>query len=214
MSNQEVALVLEPREIVGKGLGKLKSAGKVPAVIHRPGRDSLIVSGDFTEVTKVFQAAGKHHVISTTIGNEKLMTIIKDIDYEPTKHTIRHLVLGAVKLNEKIETEVPVELAGEAPALKSALLVHQNLDVIEISALPKYLPDSIQVSVESLAEVGDRILVSDIKVPSGVTILTEGDHPVVTVDAPHIQAEEPEESPAAAEAAAIAELTSEEQTAN
>lgn len=210
MSTEEITLDLEKRETVGKGLGKLKSAGKIPAVIHRPGEDSLVVEGSFTDINKVYSQAGKHHPVNVTIGSDKLLTIIKDVDLDPTKRTLRHIVFGAIKQNEKVHTEVPVVLVGEAPALKAALLVHQHVDAIEIAAFPKDLPDNLEVSVDTLAELGDKVTVADIHVPAGVEIIGDSEETVATVDAPHIQAEEPEESPAEAEAAAIAEMTSDE----
>lgn len=207
MSNEDITIVLEKREIIGKGLGKLKREGFIPAVIHQPGKDSINVSAGFVDITKVFREAGKHHPVNVTIGNEKLLTIIKDVDTDPTKHMLRHVVFGVINRNEKVHTEVPVELVGDAPALKTALLVHQNIEVLEITALPKDLVDSIQVDVSTLTEVGDKINVGEIKVPAGITIMTDPEHPVVTVDAPHVQAEEEViESPADQEAAAIAEM--------
>jgi len=210
VSNQEITIALEERKVVGKGLKKLRRDGQVPAVIHQPGKDSINVSANFVEITKVFQEAGKHHPVNITVGSNKLLTIIKEVDTDPTKHMLRHVVFGVINKNDKVHTEVPVELIGEAPALKAALLVHQNADVLEISALPQDLVDSIQVNVEGLVEVGDKIVVGDIVAPKGITILTDPEHPVVTIDAAHIQSDEPEISPAEEEAAAIAAATGEE----
>lgn len=211
MSNQDIAIVLEKRDIIGKGLGKLKRSGYIPAVIHQPGKDSINVSANFVEITKVFGEAGKHHPVSVTVGGDKLLTIIKDVDTDPTKHMLRHVVFGVINKNDKVHTEVPVELVGEAPALKAALLVHQNIEVLEITALPKDLVDSIKIDVSGLSEIGDKINVGDIPVPNGITILTDPEHPAVTVDAPHVQAEEETEAtPAEEEAAAIAEITAED----
>lgn len=210
MSNEEITIVLEKRDVVGKGLGKLKRDGFIPAVIHQPGKDSISVTAGFVDITKVFSVAGKHHPVNVTLGNEQLLTIIKDVDTDPTKHMLRHVVFGVINKNELVHTEVPVELVGDAPALKMAYLVHQNIEVLEITALPKDLVDSIQIDVSSLAEVGDKITVGDIKVPTGITILTDPEHPAVTVDAAHVQSDEPEVSPAEEEAAAIAEITAED----
>lgn len=194
MSNQDISLVLEKREIVGKGLNKLKAEGKVPGVIHRPGKESVSVTGNFAELNKIYQQAGKHAPVAITVGSDKYLTIIKQAEFEPTKHLLRHIVFGTIKQNEKVHTEVPVELVGEAPALKMALLVHQNIEVLEISALPKDLVDSIKVDVSRLAEVGDKINVGDIVAPTGIEIMTDPEHPVVTIDAAHVQSTEPEET--------------------
>lgn len=209
MYSEDIALALEKRDVVGKGLGKLKAEGKIPAVIHRPGKDSLVVEGSQTDIDKVIKKAGKHHPVAVTVGSDKLLTIVKDIDLDPAKRTLRHVVFGAIKQNEKVHAEVPVKLVGDAPAAKAALLVHQNIDVVEVSALPKDLVDSIEVSIESLVEVGDKISVADIVAPTGITILADAEQTVATVDAPHIAVEEPSETPAEQEAAAIAEITEE-----
>lgn len=213
MSNEEITIVLNKRDVVGKGLGKLKREGYIPAVIHQPGKDSINVSAGFIDITKVFRDAGKHTPVNVTVDGKELLTIIKDVDTDPTKHMLRHVVFGVLNKNEKVHTEVPVELVGDAPALKMAYLVHQNVEVLEISALPKDLVDSIKVDVSGLAEVGDKISVGEIIVPAGITILTDPEHPVVTVDAAHVQSDEPEVSPAEAEAAAIAEITAEDEKA-
>jgi large subunit ribosomal protein L25 len=213
VSKEVIAIDLNKREIIGKGLNKLKAEGLIPAVIHQPGKDSLIVSGNFIELSKVYEKAGRHHPVNVTIGTEKkLLTIIKDVDIDPAKHRIRHIVFGAINLNEKVYTVIPVKLTGEAPAARANLLVHQLIEEVEVAALPNDLPDSINVSIESLAEVDDRITIGDITPPKGVEIEVEKDQVIVIVDAPHVASEESEE--AAAEEASAPVATTEASSEN
>ena len=205
MSKEVIAIDLNKREIIGKGLNKLKAEGLIPAVIHQPGKDSLIVSGNFIELSKVYEKAGRHHPVNVTIGTEKkLLTIIKDVDIDPAKHRIRHIVFGAINLNEKVYTVIPVKLTGEAPAARANLLVHQLIEEVEVAALPNDLPDSINVSIESLAEVDDRITIGDITPPKGVEIEVEKDQVIVIVDAPHVASEDSEEAAAEEASAPVA----------
>lgn len=197
MSSENIILSLEERKQIRKGLNKLRNAGQVPAVIHDPGKDSIIVSGNYLEMVKVYHQAGKHHPVDVKVGSNTYLTIIKDADFEPKKHTLRHLVFDIIKQTEKVETEVPIVMVGDAPALKTGLLVIKQLDHVDIEAFPRDLPDEVTVNVEGLVEIGDKVTVADIIVPNGVTILTEPEHPIAAVE--ETPAQESEEEAAATE---------------
>jgi large subunit ribosomal protein L25 len=182
MSGKDITVSLEKRKQVGKGLGTLKREGKVPAVIHNHGKDSIIVSGDYVELSKVLKKAGKHHPVQVNVGDATYLTIIKDIYYEPKKHQVRHVVFAAIKQNETVETEVPIVFIGDAPAEKAGLIVIKQLDHVQLEAFPRDLPDEVTVSAESLVEIGDKITVADIAVQKGVKILTDITHTIATVE--------------------------------
>lgn len=182
MSGKDITVSLEKREQVGKGLAVLKKEGKVPAVIHNHGKDSIIVSGDYVELSKVLKKAGKHHPVQVSVGDAKYLTIIKDVYYEPKKHQVRHIVFAAIKQNETVETEVPIIFEGEAPAEKAGLIVIKLLDHVQLEAFPRDLPNDVKVNAESLVNIGDRITVADISVQKGVKILTDPNHAIATVE--------------------------------
>lgn len=184
MSSDTISITLEPREVLGKGLGKLRQDGKVPAVVHDHGKPSIHVMANYNELNKVYSQAGKHHPVNLTVGSQKFMALIKDADFEPRKHTIRHVVFNAIKADEKQQTEVPVHFVEDAeiPAEKAGLMVIRNLDAVEIEALPKDLIDEIFVDPSGLTEIGDKLTVADLQVPAGVAILTEAEHALATVE--------------------------------
>ncbi len=195
MSNQDISISLETREILGKGLAKVRDAGNVPAVIHDHGKDSVHVMGNFTALTKAYQNAGKHHPVNLTVGDKKYMALIKDVDFEPRKHQIRHVVFNAIKADEKQQTEVPIKLIGEIPAEKAGLMVLTPTDVIEIEALPKDLIDEIEVDASGLTELGDKLTVADVKVPSTIAVLTQPENTIAVVEeTPAQESEEAEEA--------------------
>ncbi len=201
MSTGDIVVELEKREVVGKGLRHLRSEGKVPAVIHDHGKESSHVMGDYVLLTKAYAAAGKHHPVQVKVGSTNRLALIKDVDYEPVKNRMRHVVFQAIKQNEAVEAEVPVVLKEvDIPAEKVSLLVLKQLNHVEVKALPKDLPDELFVDPSTLAEVGDHLTVADIEVPAGVTILTEPEHPIATVEMPKDQIAE-----ADAAAASLAE---------
>jgi large subunit ribosomal protein L25 len=201
VSDKNITLELVERKQVRKGLNKFRKEGQIPAVIHNPGKESFIVSGSYVDIVKVYNKAGKHHPIEVKLGNETYLTIIKDVDFETRKHTLRHVVFGAIKQDEKVETEVPVIIVGDAPAQKAGLLLIKQIDHVKIEAFPRDLPDEVTISVEGLIEIGDKITVADIVAPKGVTILTEPDHPIASIEeTPAQESAEAEEEAKAQEA--------------
>lgn len=194
MVNLDEPLKLEERTVVGKGLGGLRRDGLVPAVIHNHGQPSLHVMAGESELGKIYQAAGKHHPLNLQVGSESYLALIKDVHINPVKHRMQHVVFQAIRRDEKVEAEVPLHLLeGEIPAERIGLQVIHQLDHVEVEALPADLPDRLVVDVTKLAELGDKILVSDLAVPSGVTIITDSEHPIATVVEPKEQViEEPE----------------------
>lgn len=198
MSTGDITLTLEKRTVVGKQVRALRRENTVPAVIHNHGKESVIVSAPFVELTKVFEEAGKHHPVNLTVGGDKYLALIKTVDLDPRKNTLRHVVFGAIRQNEKVKAEIPLHLEGdEIPAEKAGYMVITHLDHVEVEALPRDLPDVLNVSTASLAEIGDKISVADIKVPEGVTMLTELEHSIASVE--ETKAQMSEESEEAAE---------------
>lgn len=181
MSTGDITLTLEKRDVVGKQVRALRREGKVPAVIHNHGKDSIIVNAPFIEITKVYQQAGKHHPVDLEVGGDKYLAIIRDVDLDPRKNTLRHVVFNAVRQNEKVQTEVPIHFEGDSAAEKAGHMLLPQLEAVEIEATPRNLPDQFVVKVDELAEIGDKITVATLDVPEGVTILTDAEHPIISV---------------------------------
>jgi large subunit ribosomal protein L25 len=201
MTNIDDAIKLEERSVLGKGLNSLRSDGKVPAVIHNHGQESVHVMGPESELLKVYREAGKHHPLNLQVGSQKYLALIKDVHFNPVKHQMQHIVFQAIRQNETVEAEVPVHLEGEVPAEKVGLMVLTQLDSVQVEALPRNLPDVLTVDATKLVELHDKLTVEDIVVPEGVTILTELEHPIATVVETKAQISEEAEEAEAGEAA-------------
>lgn len=198
MSSDKIVVELQKREVIRKGLAGLRAEGSIPAVIHNHGKESIHVMGDFRMLTKAYGAAGKHHPVELTVDGKKHLALIKDVDFEPAKHRMRHIVFQAIRQNEKTTADIPVVLAGdEIPAERKSLLILTQLDTVQVEALPRDLPDELTVDATKLQEVGDHLHVSDITAPSGVTILTDPEASIAVVEMPKDQAAEADAAAAA-----------------
>lgn len=189
MSKDSITLTLDTRETLGKEVKHLRKAGKLPAVIHDHGKESLHMQGDFVAMTKVWQQAGKHHPVELTANGIRYTALIKDAAFDPKKHLLTHLVFNAVSAKQKVEAEVPVRPQYEeendaSPAERSGFIVLSQLETVAVEAIASKLPDELFYNAEKLVEVGDHVTVADLIVPEGVEVKTEADHTLATVFEP------------------------------
>jgi large subunit ribosomal protein L25 len=182
----KVELILEDRSVQGKAVKALRKSGYVPGVVYGHDIEPRSVMGPEVPMTKAFHQAGKHHPVELQLGKQKHLAMIKAVDIDPVKHKLRHLAFHVVKQNEKVETEVPIVIAGsgETVAEKAGLVILTTIESVEISALPSDLPDSIEAPGDKLTAVGDRLAVADLRVPQGVAILSDPEQVIATVYEP------------------------------
>jgi large subunit ribosomal protein L25 len=191
MAQDKIALTLETRTVLGKAVRHLRKAGIVPAVVHDHGKDSVLVQGDHSAMLKAYKHAGKHHPIELDAAGKHYTAMIKEIEFEPRKQALTHIIFNAVSATEKVETEVPLrpryaEDNEASPAERAGLMVLPHLTVVMVSAVSSKLPDFIEYDAEKLVEVGDHITVADLVAPIGVEIITEPTQVIVTVNDPTV----------------------------
>lgn len=165
-----ISLALESRTVTGKKVAKLRADGYVPSVVYGGTADPISTQSLVVETTKVAHQAGKHTPVHLTIDGKKKLAIIKDIDIDPTRHTVRHVAFHAIKQNEKIVTEVPIHLTGEgeSPAERAGLVVLQAIEHVEIRAIPANLPEALELSILGLETTEDKLTLADLTLPEGV----------------------------------------------
>lgn len=209
MSN-DITLIAQKREVLGKKVKQLRNDGNTPAVIHERGKDSVYVSVPSLDFKKAYSAAGKHHAIKLDVDGKKYTTIIKEVVNAPASSSVLHAVFQAIKEDEKVTAQIPLRLVGDIPAERASLLVLNNLDHITIEALPKDLIDVVEVEASSLVEVGNKLHVSDIKLPDSITIKTDPEQVIASVEMPKDQIAEADAALAEQQAADGAGAESEE----
>ena len=172
----KITLRIDARDVHGKKVANLRRDGLVPGVVYGSGMEAISVQAVEGEVAKVVRAAGQHTPVQL-MGKKRRIAMIKDVDRDPVKHTIRHISFHAVRADEPVEAEVPIRLVGEgeSAAERNGLVILQAIEKIEVKALPMDLPEALEVSILELAEQGDRVTVGDIKLPEGIEIVDKDD---------------------------------------
>jgi len=166
----EFSLKLDTRTASGKKVAGLRREGQVPSVVYGGQDVPLSTQSAIVETTKVVQAAGKHSPVNLIIDGKKKLAIIKTIDLDPVRHSVRHIAFHTISQNDVITTEVPIVLVGEGESIaeKAGLIVLQAIERIEVKAKPAALPESLELSIIDLKAAEDRLTVADLKLPEGV----------------------------------------------
>jgi large subunit ribosomal protein L25 len=196
----------EFRDGQGKGASRrLRRAGKVPAILYGGHREPRALALDHTRLLLMLDNERFYStILSIKVGDVTQAAILKDVQRHPAKNAVVHVDLQRVLEDEKIRIRVPLHFQGAAaaPGVKKGGLVSHLLNDVEVSCLPKDLPEYVDVDVSGL-DMNQMLRLSDLKLPEGVELLelTHGrDLPVVSVH--HARAEEVEEPTGEAAAAA------------
>ncbi|MFI6026104.1 50S ribosomal protein L25/general stress protein Ctc [Amycolatopsis magusensis] len=175
----EVRLSVEPRTEFGKGAARrTRRAGKIPAVLYGHGSDPRHLSLPALEFARVVRENGSNAVITLDVDSSVELALTKTIVVHPLKNYIEHVDLLVVKRGEKVTVDVPVVLTGEAAP---GTLVQHDLDALQVEVEALHIPEQVEVSIEGLT-AGTQILASQVELPKGAELVTEGDHLVLAVN--------------------------------
>lgn len=207
MTNNQVNFTAQKRDIVGKKTKKLRAQGLIPANIHGDIKESLSISVEKTPFVRLYNEVGDSSLIYLEVDGQKHPVLVDDIHTDPISDEFLHITFKQVNLKEEVTADVSIEIVGE-PANKDGVLV-QVLDVVPVRALPSDLPESLQVDISGMNEIGQHISISDLPLPKDVKIDLEEDNlsePVVILQEKATE-EEAESTPETDEVADAAEAT-------
>jgi large subunit ribosomal protein L25 len=196
----------EFRETRGKGASRrLRHDGKVPAILYGGHNEARRLSLSHQKLLIMLDNERFYStILSLKVGDQKQAAILKDVQRHPFKNAIMHVDFQRVEDNEKIRISIPLHFKGEAlsPGVKTqgGLVSHIRTEV-EVTCLPKDLPEFIEVDLSGLS-LNESLHLSQLKIPEGVQLvdLAKEDAAVVTIYSP--RAEEAETAVVAAEGAA------------
>lgn len=195
-------LEFESRGQYGKGPNRrLRREGKIPGVLYGAGRDPRAIALSWNHLMRQMEKEAFYtSIITLRDGNEIQPVIVKDVQRHPIKPQILHIDFQRILEDQEITLDVPIHFIGEAASKgvkEQGGEVHHLMTEIEVSCLPKYLPEFIELDVSAL-ELNQVMHLSDVSVPEGVEFvdLAHDRNPaVVSIDPP--RREEEEEAPAA-----------------
>ena len=182
----EAMLAIEQREAKGSAASRrLRREGKVPAVIYGEIKEPLRISMDSHELNLMLKK--KQSMVNLALGEDKHQVIIRDIQFHPVEGTVLHVDFLEVKKGQKLTMTIPVQFEGNPAGVKEGGILDKIRHEVEISVLPKDIPDFIIVNIENLA-MGDSLRVKDLDALN-FEILTEPDSVLCRVETPRAEVE-------------------------
>ena len=179
-------LKAESRQIVKGHAKDLRRQGLIPAVIYGKDLDTEAIQIEARALEKVLSVAGTHQLINLQVGKDKgRLTLARDVQRDKIRRHFLHVDFYAVKMDQKVHAQVPLEFEGEAPAVgELGGILTQGLDQLDVECFPSDLIALIAVNIDTLSELNDTIIVSDLVVPDTLTVLSDPDSMVAKIEAP------------------------------
>lgn len=152
-----------------------RAAGRVPGVVYGPKQEPISITTDAFTFTKTLREAGESTILTLKGLDEEIEVLVHDVAFDAEKGGVSHVDFYAIERGKELTVNVAIEFTGESAAEKSGAMINKALHEIEVTCRPSVLPSQIEVSLESLASVGDQITVADLVVPEGVAFNTEAE---------------------------------------
>jgi large subunit ribosomal protein L25 len=165
-------LNVKPRESRGKREARrLRRAGTIPAVLygHGEANRSLAVVAD--EMASVVRHGGRVVDLKGAV-NEK--ALIRDMQWDTFGIEVLHIDFARVSEHERIEVKVRVDLRGQAVGVKDGGVVEHFVHEVEIECEALSIPEKLELNINDL-KVGDSLTAADLKLPPGVTLVSDPD---------------------------------------
>ena len=191
-------VIAEPRESVGKGASRrLRRTGKVPGIVYGTGKDAEMITIDQNAIGhQLDNEAFYSSILNLNIGKASQKVVLKDLQRHPYKRLILHIDFQRIDAKEKLNMRVPLHFINEESCVGvktgGGVISHIMTD-LEISCLPKDLPEFIEVDLAEL-ELNESVHLADLKLPEGVEIYAlvhggDDSQPVASVHTPRVEAE-------------------------
>lgn len=208
---KSVSLTAFPRTFTRRaGLKNVRAKARVPAVIygrHNPPQNLEINVKEIEDL--IHHSVSENVLVDLSVENDskpRRLALVQEVQHHPLSGKVLHVDLHEVVESEKVTIMAPLETVGEPIGVKTGggVLEHVRFR-LKVRALPKDLPEFIQVDVSHL-EVGQAVHIGDIKPPENVEILGDRKIVVIAVALPKTEAQELAEAVAAAETPAEPEM--------
>lgn len=193
----EFEMVAEARADTGsRAARRLRRQGQIPAVLYGGGKDpmALRINENFLK-RQLDNEAFYSHILAVKINGTQEQAVLKDLQRHPATGNILHLDLQRVRASESLYLNVPLHFIDEdqCPGRRAGGVISHLMIEVEVTCLPKDLPEFIEVDMSAL-EMGQSIHLSELKLPGGVELTAlaagkEQDQPVVTIQSPRGGAE-------------------------
>src|SRR5215204_3716836 len=180
-----VDLQAKPREERGKNAARrLRASGMLPAVLYGDGDGSstaLAVPDRLVDYT--LHHLGDNALYDIDLGAGGSTARIVDVQRDPVSGRLLHVDFAPVDMLERIEVTVPLHIVGEAPGAEEGGVLQQVAYEVQIETLPGDIPQELTLDVSSLG-MNENLTLADLRLPDGITLVSDPEEVAAIVTAP------------------------------
>ena len=196
------SLTIKAKEREDKKPNALRASGFVPATVYGHGLASKSIQINTKEFLKVPYKAYSHINQLDIEGKEKYDVLIRNVQVNPVRDDLLNIEFYKIKSDEKLKLKVSLNYTGHSSAVTAGGVLIVSFNEVEIHCLPKDIPDTIDIDLSKITEIGQAIHARELTAPPGVQILTKPDEVIVHVEVPKTHVVE-EVAPVTAEAVPV-----------
>jgi large subunit ribosomal protein L25 len=169
------------RKETGKGpIGRLRSQGRIPAVIYGGSAGTLAISLDERDYVKEHHGLTESTLVTIKLDGADHTVVVKDSQYDILSGKVLHVDFYQVEKGRNVRAHVAIRLIGTAEGVRSGGILENPTHAIDVECDPSVLPERIEVDISKL-NVNQSIHVKDLKVDPAVKVLSSPDTVVVLV---------------------------------
>ncbi len=207
---EKTIIEAQKRTVKGKQVRQIRRQGFLPGIIYgRIGKDQIepvLIQLDLHEASKTIKKLTGSSLLTVRVEGDEYPVVLREAQKDIIFGTLRHVDFMAVSLTEILQTAVPIELIGEAPAETNfSAVVVTGISELEIECLPQDMPERIEIDASALVDMDSVICVKDLDLPETLVVLSDPDEIIASVTYVIVEEEEVEE-----EESELADLLDEE----
>ena len=179
------------KRILGKrsDLTMLRSEGLIPGIIYGAGQEGIKIAFNARDYTREYKKTiGAVAFFDITVDGKIYKTFIKEKQIHPLTREITHIDFLELHKGKPITIEVPINFDGEAPGVKEGGVFEISIRNIQVTCLPKDIPDEIRIDISAL-NIGDSIHFGEIKLPDNIETSISDETTIAAVTLPTILVE-------------------------
>ena len=166
-------------------LTDIRDNKRVPGVVYGFSQKPIVIDLDYMALLKVLKEAGTSSLVALQVSGKTIKTIVRAYQQDPITDKLIHIDFMAVDAKKPVTTKIPLEFIGQSRAVREqGGQLNKKINTVNVRCLPADLPDKIQVDVTVFADLGQKLLIRDLKVGDKVTILNDPNDPVANVTVP------------------------------
>lgn len=182
---ETLILKADARELKGRATNDLRADNTIPAVVYGAGETPVSIQVSRSEFDRAYRQAGESTVVQLELAGKQIPVLIHDLQFDPQTDFTIHADFLRVDMTKPVEAAIELVFVGESAAVETlgGTLV-KSMEEVEVRALPGALVRQIEVDITKLATFDDAIHISDLAIPAGIEVLSEGDGVIATVQPP------------------------------